>query len=351
MVREPLGMPTADWNNRPACINAGTCSLGCAITAKSSMDVTYLRNAEKTGLVEIRSECMARKITVTHEGKAQGVIYFDSEGREHEIRARAIVLAGNAVETPRLLLMSKSSQFPDGMANSSGLVGKYFTEHIYVSATGHFSDRLDPWRGTPTGGMIQDYYATNKSNAFVRGWTTYVYCGEFWPLSTARRVPGWGVEHRHRTKQLFAHCVGLASVGEQLPDVRNRVTLDPMIKDIYGLPVPRLTNELGKNDHGMIRAIQASFKEILDAAGSIEILENKHVPGGSSHYFGTCRMGLSPRSSVVNKWGRTHDVPNLYIGDSSVFVTGAAVNPSLTISALAARTAAGIVKDFKRGEL
>jgi choline dehydrogenase-like flavoprotein len=145
--------------------------------------------------------------------------------------------------------------------------------------------------------------------------------------------------------------VGLSSVGEQLPDVQNKVTLDPDVKDSFGLPVPRLTNELGNNDRAMIKSIQASHKDILMAAGATEILENRHRPGGSSHYLGTCRMGFHSRSSVVNEWGRTHDVSNLFIADGSVFVTGAAVNPSLTISALATRIAAGIVKDFKMGDL
>ncbi|MBW6504124.1 GMC family oxidoreductase N-terminal domain-containing protein [bacterium] len=351
MVREPLALPSTDWNDRPACINAGTCIRGCSITAKSSIDVTYLRKAEKTRRVDIRSQCMAHRVTVGTDGKARGVVYFDKEGREHEVSARAVVLAGNAVETPRLLLLSKSSLFPAGLANSSGLVGKYFTEHLAVFALGLFSERMDPWRGTPTGGMIQDYYATKKANAFARGWTIYVSCNEQWPLSTAKQVPGWGVEHKRRTKQLFAHQVGLASVGEQLPDIRNQVTLDPVVKDLFGLPVPRLSIELGKNDRAMIKAIKESFVDILKAAGAIEILENELRPGGSCHYLGTCRMGSDPRRSVVNAWGRTHDVPNLFIADGSVFVTGAAVNPALTISALATRIAEGMTIAFQRGEL
>jgi len=351
LVREPLAIPTIEWNGRPACINAGTCIRGCAITAKSSMDVTYLRKAEKSGRVEIRSQCMARRVTVSPDGKARGVVYYDHEGREHEIQAKAIVLAGNAIETPRLLLLSKSGQFPDGLANSSGLVGKYFMEHLAVFANGLFPERIDPWRGTPTGGMIQDFYSTKISNTFARGWTTYVSCNEHWPLSVAKQVPDWGEEHKLRTKQLFAHYVGLASVGEQLPNVRNQVTLDPNVKDKFGLPVPRLTIELGKNDREMVRAIQNTFNEILEASGSIEILNNELRPGNSCHYMGTCRMGLNSQSSVVDKWGRTHDVKNLFIADGSVFVTGAAVNPALTISALAIRTSTNIVKLFKRGEL
>ena len=351
MVREPAAIPSIEWNGRPACINAGTCSMGCAITAKSSMDVTYLRTAEKSGRLEIKSTCMAHRIMVAPDGKASSVVYFDREGREHEIKARAIVLAGNAIETPRLLLLNDSSRFPDGLANSSGLVGKYFMEHLDVVASGVFSERLDPWRGTPTGGMIQDYYATKKTNAFARGWTILVANGGNWPLSIAVQVPGWGNEHKRRIEKLFAHTVRLCTVGEQLPDIRNQVTLDPEVKDQFGLPVPRLTNLPRGNDRAMIKAIQASLKEILEAAGATEILRNEFKPGESAHYFGTCRMGSDPKRSVVNAWGRTHDIPNLFIADGSVFVTGAAVNPALTISALATRTAFGMVESFRRGEL
>lgn len=351
LVREPLAIPSVDWNDRPACINAGTCMLGCATMAKSSIDVTYIRKAEKTGRVEIRPNCMAFRITTAPDGRARGVVYFDSEGKEQEVRARAIVLAGNAVETPRLLLLSASGRHPEGLANSSGLVGKYFTEHLSVVAYGVFSERLDPWRGTPTAGFMQDNYATSRKNTFARGWTTYVSTSRHWPLSTALKVPGWGIEHKLRTKQIFAHHVGLATVGEQIPDARNQVTLDPQVKDVFGLPVPRLTHTIGNNDRAMIQAIKKSLREILEAAGSTEIFENEHIPGWSAHYLGTCRMGLNPQSSVVNAWGRTHDIPNLYIADGSLFVTGAAVNPALTISALATRIAEGIVDAFKRGDL
>jgi choline dehydrogenase-like flavoprotein len=351
MVREPLAMPSIEWNGRPACINAGTCVVGCAISAKSSMDVTYINKAEKTGRVEIRTSCMARKVTVAPDGRAKGVVYFNQEGIEHEILATAVVLAGNAVETPRLLLLSRSNRFPDGLANSSGVVGKYFMEHLAVVAFGLMPERIDPWRGTPTQGMIQDHYATNEKNTFVRGWTSYVYCGEHWPLAVARKVPGWGEEHKRRVKQLFGHHVSLASVGEQLPDIRNTVTLDPLLKDMYGLPVPRLMNGPGPNDRSMIEAIRSNFMEILEASGATEIWGNEYRPGWSSHYMGTCRMGKDPAGSVVDPWGRCHDVPNLFIADGSVFVTGAAVNPALTISALATRTAEGIIEAFRRGEL
>ena len=265
--------------------------------------------------------------------------------------ARAIVIAGNAVETPRLLLLSKSSRFPDGLANSSGLVGKYFTEHLAVFTYAVFAERLDTWRGIPAGGMMQDFYATDKGNSFARGFTMEVNTGWQWPLNVAQRVPGWGASHKQRVKEIFSHMVGLASVGDQLPDLRNDVSLDPTVKDLYGLPAPRIINEPRANDLEMLKAIRQRSREILQAAGAKEVWEPEYRPGGSSHYLGTCRMGSDPRTSVVDPWCRTHDVPNLFIGDSSPFVTGAGVNPALTISALATRTAEGIIAAFKRGEL
>jgi len=350
LVREPLAIPTVDWNGRPACINAGTCRLGCRIAAKSSVDVTYIPWAEKTKRVQLRIECTAREITVSDDGKARSVIYFDQNGQEQEVFARVIVVAGNAVETARLLLLSKSSRFPGGLANSSGLVGKRFVEHLSVFAYGVFSERLDPWRGVPTGGIIQDFYATNSKNSFVRGWTTAVENESQWPLSTAKRVGGWGAEHQARMKQVFGHTVGVASDGEQLPAESNQVKLDPSVKDNYGIPVPLIVNNWQQNDLAMIDAMAKSHREILEAAGAREVSVNPCVAGNSSHYLGTCRMGDDPSKSVVDPWCRTHDVPNMFIGDGSVFVTGAAVNPALTISALASRTADGIVESFKRGE-
>ena len=350
LVREPLAIPTRDWNGRPACINAGTCSLGCKVAAKSSIDVTYIPKAEKTKRVQIRTECMAREVTLSPDGRARSVIYFDPHGQEQAISARAIVVAGNAVETARLLLLSKSRLFPDGLANSSGLVGKRFMEHLSVFAYGVFPERLDPWRGVPTGGIIQDFYATNPNNGFVRGYTISVENENQWPLATANSIPGWGFEHKARMKDVFGHRVGLATDGEQLPDERNQVALDPVVRDKYGLPVPLIISTHFQNELAMIDVISARLREILRAAGAREITVENSIPGNSSHYLGTCRMGKDPRTSVVDPWCRTHDVPNLFIGDGSVFVTGAAVNPALTISALATRTAEGIIAAFRRGD-
>jgi choline dehydrogenase-like flavoprotein len=350
-VREPLAIPTLDWKGRRACVGAGTCTLGCQIGAKSSIDVTYVPRAEATGRVEIWPECTAREVTVGPDGKARGVVYFDPEGVEREIQGRAIVVAGNAIETPRLLLLSRSRLFPDGLANSSGLVGKYFTEHLAVFTKGLFSERLDPWRGVPTGGILQDFYETDPRAGFARGFSVLLSFGGQWPLSIARRVGGWGAEHRARMKESFAHIAGLASVGEQLPDIRNEVRLDPSEKDSNGLPVPLLINQPRENDLAMIRRISACQAEILQAAGAVRVWEDPFRSGASSHFMGTCRMGIDASTSVVDARCRAHDVPNLFIGDGSVLPTAGAVNPALTISAIATRTAEGILAAFEHGEL
>jgi choline dehydrogenase-like flavoprotein len=351
LVREPLALPSLDWQGRAACVGAGTCGMGCLISAKSSMDLTYMRKAEATGRVEIRTESMAREIEVDGSGKAHAVVYIDKEGREQRVFGRAIVVAGNAVETPRLLLMSTSNRFPDGLANSSGLVGRYFMEHLAVFAFGLFDERIDPWRGTPSGGIIQDDYATDPRNGFARGWTTLVTANSHWPYTVANRIPGWGVEHKDRVQRMFGHYACVATVGEQLPDLRNRVILDPAQRDSYGLPAPCLINQARENDLAMISRMSASLRELLEASGATEIWGNEYYPGMSSHYLGTCRMGHDPRSSVVDPSGRTHDVPNLFVADSSVFVTAGAANPALTVSALALRTSEAIVAAFRRNEI
>ena len=351
VAHTPVAIPTVPWKGRPNSIGCGACRLGCKIRAKSSMDVTYIPLAEATGNVEIRERCMAFEVTVDEQGRARSVRYFDPQGREREQRARVIALAGNAVETPRLLLMSTSSLFPDGLANSSGLVGKYFMEHIAVFATLVLPERVDAWKGIPAGGIIQDFYETRAEHNFARGFTLEINGGWQWPISVARRIPGWGVEHKRRMFEVFGRTVGLGSVGEQLPDERNQVELDPEVKDSYGLPAPRITNAARENDQAMIAAIIQRMRELADAAGATFLQEPRYAPGRSSHYMGTCRMGTDPSRSVVNPWQQTHDVPNLFIVDSSVFVTGAAVNPSLTIMALATRAAEYIVDQLRRGEL
>ncbi len=347
-----LAIPTKSWEGRPACVEAGVCGYGCRISAKSSADVTYVRKAEATGRVKILESCMAREISIDSSNRVRGVVFFDGEGREREVRARAVVLAANAIETPRLLLLSTSRLYPNGLANSSGLVGKYLTEHLDAGCRARFSRPLKNWQGVPVSTMIQDYYETRSANPFARGWLLEVATANTWPIAVAKRVGGWGSGHKTRVKELFGHTLEVYAQGEQLPDVRNQVSLDPTAKDHFGLPVPHIRSEPRGNDLAMLPAMVASIRELLQASGADEILDVwSHQPGASIHYMGTCRMGSNPRTSVVDHWGRTHDIANLFVADSSVFVTGAAAHPTLTLMALACRTADFMVEAFKHGEL
>jgi choline dehydrogenase-like flavoprotein len=346
-----LAIPTKNWGGRPACIEAGVCGYGCRISAKSSADVTYVRKAEATGRVKILDSCTARQIPIDSSNRARGVVYFDRAGREQEVRARAVVLAANAIETPRLLLLSRSRLYPEGLANSSGLVGKYLTEHLDAGCRVRFSLPLKNWEGVPVSTMIQDYYETRRTNPFARGWLLEVATTSTWPIAVARRVGGWGPTHKARVKELFGHVLEVYAQGEQLPDSRNRVSLDPAVTDQYGLAVPHIESAARGNDVAMLSAMERSIRELVLAAGAEELLESwTHKPGASIHYMGTCRMGNDPRTSVVNRWGRTHEVSNLFIADSSVFVTGAAAHPTLTLMALASRTADFLIEAFRQGE-
>lgn len=347
-----LSMPTMPWGGRPACVGAGACGYGCRISAQSSTDVTYVRKAERTGNVKILTHCTARRVTVGPSGKVESVVYFDADGKEQQVSARAVVLAGNAIETPRLLLLSASKQFPLGLANASGLVGKYLTEHLDAGACARFAEPLESWKGVPVSAMVQDYYETNPRHSFARGWLLEVSSAGSWPVALAKRVGGWGSAHKAEMKRRFGHELAIFAQGEQLPDIRNQVTLDRHVTDQFGLPVPRLESQARGNDLGMISSMTNSIRALLDAAGADEILsEWSHQPGGSIHYMGTCRMGSDAEESVVDQWGCAHDVPNLFVADSSVFVTGGAAHPTLTLMALAARTSQHMVQAFKRGEL
>ncbi len=352
LIPSPVAMPSQPWRGRPAATGCGTCRFGCLIRAKGSADVVFIPAAEATGNLTIISNAMAHEIMVDKRGRARSVIYFDEQGQEREQPARLIIVAGNAIETPRLLLLSQSNRFRRGLANSSGIVGRYFMEHLAVFSWAYFEQRLDAYKGIPAGGVIHDFYETNPAHDFSRGFALEVNNGWQWPISVARRLPGWGMKHKQRMQEVFGHLVGLGSVGEQLPDRRNRVELDRRVVDSYGLPVPHITNEPRENDRRLIADIQQKMKQLWDAAGAAElVIEPTYTPGGSSHYMGTCRMGTDPANSVVNQWGQTHDVPNLFIADSSIFSTGGSVNPTLTIQALALRAGEHIVAEIKRGQL
>jgi choline dehydrogenase-like flavoprotein len=341
---------TQEHEGRAPCINAGTCLLGCAQGAKASTDITYWPPALRQG-VTLKTRCRVREITVAENGMADGVIYYDADGVERRQRAHVVVLACNGIGTPRLLLNSRSKLFPDGLANRSGLVGKNLMFHPYALVTGVFDEPLEGYKG-PTGCCImsQEFYETDRARDFVRGYSFEIVRG-VGPVSTALRgmatgrLP-WGADHHRVFGELFDRTAGMVGICEDLPEECNCVSLDPDLKDSDGIPAPKLTYRLSNNSNRMLEHCVARAKEVLEATGAKDTVAEAPLPFAGWHLMGTARMGTDPQRSVVNEWGRCHDVRNLFIIDGSIFVTAAAVNPTNTIQALALYIADTIKKNL-----
>ncbi len=333
---------TREYEGRAPCVNAGTCLIGCAQGAKGSTDITYWPVAVRKG-VRLRTRCRVREITVGPDGLADGVLYHDADGALHEQKAHVVVLACNGIGTPRLLLNSKSKHFPDGLANRSGLVGKRLMFHPYAMVTGLFDVPLASHTG-PTGCCIMshEFYETDRSRGFVRGYSFEMLRGlgpvstALWGLQAGRVFPG--DDHHRAFGALFDHSAGIAAICEDLPEEGNRVTLDPDLTDSDGIPAPRITYRLSENSTRMLEHGAARASDVLRASGAYDVVVQAPLPFAGWHLMGTARMGTDPETSVVNEWGRCHDVKNLFIVDGSVFVTAAAVNPTNTIQALALHT-------------
>ncbi len=348
----PMARLSRPFDGRPSCVQCGQCRLGCMNGSKSSIDVTYIRKAESTGRAEIRPQCVATQIKVDKKGLAQGVVYFDKNGVEYEQKARLIVVSGGAIQSPRLLLNSVSNLFPNGLANSSGLVGRYFTQHFGVQCTGRFAERIDQFRGFTGGDICQDFCKTNPKQPFARGYRLDLTSGISGPVRASRLFSSWGQLGKKQMAETFGYLAGLETLGEQLPDIRNRVEADNEVQDQYGMPVARLTMEWYENERVMLEYMKKHVKEIMAAAGTIEIVQmDTSKIGKSAHNLGTCRMGNDPRSSVLNSFCQTHDVPNLFVADGSFYVSGGTANPSLTIHAVAVRASDFIAEEGKKGNL
>ena len=340
-----------EYEGREACINLGPCLTGCAQGAKASTDITYWPVAQRKG-VKVRSGCRVREITVREDGMADGVLYYDEEGQLQEQKAEIVVLACNGIGTPRLLLNSKSQQHPDGLANSSGLVGKNLMFHPYAMITGVFEEPLHGRRG-PVGCSFwsHEFYQTDRSRGFVRGYSFEAIRG-LGPAQTALQgmVQGfipWGEDHHRAFARLYDHTATLLGITEDLPEDTNTVTLDPELKDSHGIPAPKVTYRLSENSRKMLAHAVERATEVLTAAGAVETVAEPLMRGAGWHLMGTARMGRDPKASVVNERGQAHDVKNLFIVDGSVFVTAGGVNPTSTIQAFALYVADSIKKNIE----
>ena len=356
MVPNVAAIITEPYQGRSGCIACGMCQgYGCQVKARSSTAVTMIPIAEKTGKCEIRTRAYVREISVNDAGRVTGAIYFDSQKREIFQKAKAVVLSANGTETPRLLLLSKSARFPNGLANSSGVVGKYLMSGNITNVSGIFEHPLNEFKGCVTGTAILDYVPTDSKRGFygggrmtARGQQQPIQYG----LSGPHNAPRWGAAYKQALMAEADHKLTITSFITQLPMETNTVDLDPDLKDAWGLPAMRLTMTSHPDDFKSMEFFRQKSLEILQAAGASTVWADPVADSrGGAHSRGTCRMGNDPKTSVVDKFHRAHDVPNLFVVDGSSLVTGGRNHPTMTIQALAFRASENLIKAAKAGQV
>jgi choline dehydrogenase-like flavoprotein len=346
----PAGVISVDYDGRPACNGCGICN-GCPRGSMSKFSISVWPKALAAG-AELRTYARAIRIETGRDGRATGAVYLDRiTGKRRFQAADVVVVAANGVGTPRLLLAS------DGLANSSDQVGRNLLHHTLVSA--------DIWVDEPVGSHVgyvasvisRQFAESDLSRGFVNGFNfnclTSGAAGEqaIGYLSEARAP--WGHEHHRWFERHFGHGIGVHVIGDDLPNPDNRVTLDPTAVDVDGVPVARLRYAPGENDRRMMRYMLDRLVDLAAAAGAFEYRLQDYIGADGVyrtpawHLLGTCRMGASPESSVVNRWHQAWDVPNLFIVDGSTFATGGVVNPTPTLSALALRAAEHLRDNFR----
>jgi choline dehydrogenase-like flavoprotein len=364
----PMAINSRPYGGRPRCMYGGACrSYGCPVHAKATTFSVSLPRARATGRLDLRSDATVFELPVK-DGRVVGVRYFDDAGRAHEVRARHVVLAAGTFGSAHLLLLSTSGAFPQGLANGSGLVGRNLQFHHHPAAVGVFDEDLRTYTGFETHAALDDLHPSDPKRGFIRGGVvaevntfTHQPIAYSLVLEPALRgsARGWGASLKERMRN-FPRTLVVAAICEELPMDDNRVDLDPEVKDRFGLPVPRITKRQHPNDLAMFRWYEKKLVEIVGAAGAKEVRAGG-VPGVSidentpqksnAHNHGTCRMGEDPTRSVVDRFCRSHEVPNLWVVDGSVMPTNGGYNPTLTILANAYRVADHFVREARRQSL
>jgi choline dehydrogenase-like flavoprotein len=336
----PVAILAGSRADRPHCIYRGFCIQGCKVGAKQSTLISHVPDALAHG-AEVRAQCMAARIELDHSGRVDGVVYIDSAGRERKQHARAVIVCGYSIETPRLLLLSACGRYPHGLANSSGTVGRYLMAQAGNVVLGRMEELQRQYKAPPAHALTEEFYETDPRRGFARGFAVQTV-GPL-PIAMSRQFVsakgawGWGLR---QLMMDWNHWVALGLLGEILPWPDNRVELDAAT-DRHGLPVARVTFNLPESDEKLIEFGKNKVEEILLAAGATEVAQEHRY----AHLVGAARMGNDPRTSVVDKFGRSHDIPNLFICDGSIMPTQGSANPGLTVMALAARTADYLIRE------
>jgi choline dehydrogenase-like flavoprotein len=364
----PVAINSQPYGERPRCMYGGACrSYGCPIHAKATTFSVSLPRARATGRLDLRPDAMACELPM-QDGRVTGARYLDRAGKTHEVRAQHVVVSAGTIGTPHLLLLSSSSAFPHGLANGSGLVGRNFSFHHHPAAVGVFDEDLRGYTGYEAFAAFDDLHPSDPKRGFIRGGVvaelntfTHQPIAYALVLDPALRGAGrsWGAALKERMRA-FPRTLTVAGICEELPMADNRVDLDPAGKDRFGLPVPRFTKRQHPNDLAMYRWYEKRLAELVQAAGAKEVhaggipgvaIDERTPQKGNAHNHGTCRMGDDPSKSVVDRWCRSHEVPNLWVVDGSVMPTNGGYNPTLTILANAYRVADRFVREGKRHSL
>ncbi|MEP6781103.1 MAG: GMC family oxidoreductase [Gemmatimonadaceae bacterium] len=353
----PMAINSQLYKGRQPCHNCGFClAFPCEWGAKSGTNYTMIPEALKSGKCELRTHSYVRKIETDDKGRATGVIYFDKDKKEIKQLAKAVVLCANGAETPRLLLNSKSNQFPNGLANSSGVVGKHFMFNGDGSANGEFEHEVAGHKGPVVSRISHEFYELDKKLGLFGGGGFDFRVDVpalFYTMSMPEDFPQWGSEFKKRMRPWYNNSLHAYGHTTSLPVSTNAVSLDPELKDSWGIPAIRVTFKEHEQDMRLYKFFQDRAVEFLNAAGATKTHTSpiQDNPGSTVHLLGTCRMGNDPKSSVVDKYHRSHDVKNLFIVDGSSFVTSGRGQPTLTIQALAFRAADHIGQFAKRQEI
>jgi choline dehydrogenase-like flavoprotein len=344
---------------RTACHYCGYCARGCDVDAKYTSANSAIPLAMKTGRLTLATGTVAHAIVLDPSSdRAQAVLFLDARSHEeHRVRARAIVLAGGAVEDARILLMSKSARFPEGLANSSGWVGRNLVSNLRVGLYGYLESLVGSQvvndDGTGIHGVIANPYYNKANPNFARGYSLYVSAQRPQIPTMLGGIRGVGAGFKKRAREIYPALVRIEAVGEALAHGENYVDLDPSERDEYGLPLPRFHFRFHDNEFVMVRDMIEKCRSVLDVTGGVVLAE--HTPPlpefDAGNIVGLARMGDDPRTSVVNRTNRAHDVNNLWILDGASFTSCAEKEPTLTVVAGAMRGALGIAEALRKGEV
>jgi choline dehydrogenase-like flavoprotein len=369
-VPSRLAVLTRPLNGRPACHYCGQCGRGCKRASNFSSSQVMIPPAQKTGRFTIITHAMAREILVSKDGKAEGVSYVDKNTKsEQRVMAKAVMVAASACESARLLLNSKSTLFPDGLANSSGAVGRNLMDSV-GSDGGGFVPRMEkvkPHNHDGVGGlhMYVPWWKFDRKNDFPRGYHIELWGGRDMPgvgmfHDSCDDSEGYGLSLKQRLRKEYGTYLGFSGRGEMIPNRDTFCELDPTLVDQWGIPALRFHFKWADSEIKMAKDMQEVFKSIIEAAGGTYTTETD--PDGDNpygildggviiHEVGTARMGADPKTSVLNGYCQAHDVKNLYVTDGATFVTNPDKNPTLTIMALSWRASDHLLEEAKKGNL